>query len=225
MVVGRKVTPGCAPVPLRLITCVAGVALSVRVMVALRLPVAVGVNVAATLQLALAANVPTVRQSVPLEGITCAKSPAFVPPRTTLEMVMEALPVLVKVTNCCAVVVPVFTLPKAREFPLRLATGCIAVPLRETVCGLLASGESEIERVAARLVPPEAPGLKITFTTHDPVVATKLNPLVQVLLPRAKSLALVPEIEGVPETVTADEVGLLSVTGCAALGVPTVCEP
>lgn len=98
----------------------------------------------------------------------------------------------------------------------------MVVPLRETVCGLPVSGESEMERLAARLVPPVAPGLKITFTTQDPVFATRVKPLVQELVPSEKSLAFVPLMEGVPETLTADEVGLLRVTGCAVLDVPTV---
>jgi hypothetical protein len=68
-VVGARLTAGTVPVPVRLMTCVAGVALSVIVMVAERLPFAVGVNVAATLQLAVAARVPTVRQSVPVAGV------------------------------------------------------------------------------------------------------------------------------------------------------------
>ncbi len=123
MVVGTKLTPGVVPVPVSVMTCVAGVALSVIVMVALRVPVAVGVKVAATLQLALTASEPTVRQSVPLVGVTCAKSPAFVPARSTLEMVSDAFPVLVKVTICCPLVTPVSKLPKVMVEPLKPATG------------------------------------------------------------------------------------------------------
>lgn len=98
--VGARATAGTVPVPVSVMTCVAGVALSVIVMVAVRLPFAVGVNVAATLQLALAARLPTVRQSVPLEGVTCAKSPTFAPPGSTLEMFSVPLPVFVRVTIC-----------------------------------------------------------------------------------------------------------------------------
>jgi hypothetical protein len=100
MEVGKNETPGCVPFPERVMTCVAGLELSVTVIVAVRLPVAVGVNVAATLQLALAARVPTVRQSRPLKGVASAKSPLFVPPKRTVEMLSEAFPVFVKVTDC-----------------------------------------------------------------------------------------------------------------------------
>lgn len=187
-------------------------------MVAVRLPVATGVNVAATLQLALAARVPAVRQSVPLEGVPSAKSPEFVPPRTTVEMVSPAFPVLVRVTTCCPLVTPKFMFPNCIVVAPKLATGCIAVPLRTRMCGLPASfGVSEIEREAVRPVPPAEPGLKITFTTQDPVVAGKFVPLVQVFVPRMKSLAFVPLIAGVPETETAAEVGLLSVVDCGEL--------
>ena len=218
--VGSKPTPGCVPFPVKLMICVVGVALSVIVMVAVRLPVAVGVNVAATLQLALATRVLTVRQSVPLDGVASAKSPAFVPPRRMLEILSVAFPVFVKVTTCCPLVWPVSKLPNAIVVALKPAAGCIAVPFKVTVCGLFGS-ESEIVRVAVRLVPPVEPGLKITFTTQVPVVAGKLKPLVHELAPREKSPAFVPVIAGVPETVTAADVGLLSVTACGALEVPT----
>jgi hypothetical protein len=103
------------------------------------------------------------------------------------------------------------------------AAGCVAVPLSETVS--VPFEELVMDSVAARLVPPVAPGLKVTFTTQEPFVAGKLAPLVQVLLLSEKSPAFVPEIDGKLETVTAEEVGLLSVTGCAALEVPTAWAP
>jgi hypothetical protein len=92
-------------------------------MVAVRLPVAVGVKVAATLQLEPAARLVTVWQSVPLEGVALAKSAAFVPPRTMPEMASVALPVFVKVTTCCPLVWPVSKLPNAIVVPLKPATG------------------------------------------------------------------------------------------------------
>jgi len=81
------------------------------------------VNVAATLQLALAAKLPTVWQSVPLDGVTFAKSPEFVPPRTTLVIFSVALPVFVNVTVCCAVATPKLELPNGIVVALKLATG------------------------------------------------------------------------------------------------------
>jgi hypothetical protein len=223
IVVGARLTAGTVPVPVSVMTCVVGVALSVIVMVAERLPVAVGVNVAATLQLALAARLPTVRQSVPLEGVACAKSPGFVPPRSALEIFSVPLPVLVSVTNCCPLVTPVSRLPKAIVELFKLATGCVAVPLRATVS--VPFEELVMESVADRLAPPVTTGLKITFTTQEPVVAGKLAFSVQLFVPSEKSPALVPLIDGAPVTVTAAPVGLLSVTGCAALEVLTAVAP
>jgi hypothetical protein len=94
------------------------------------------------------------------------------------------------------------------------------VPFKVTVS--VPFEEFEIDRVAVRPVPPVAPGLKITFVTQEPVEAGKLLPLVHAFVPREKSLAFVPEMDGVLVTVTAAEVGLLSVTACGELDVPTV---
>lgn len=207
------------PVPLKLIVCVVGDALSVIVIVALRPLIAVGVNVAATTQLAVGASVPTVRQSVPLPGVARAKSPTFVPPRITLVILRVAVPAFVSVTVCCPLVKPRFTLPNVIELDVRLATGCVPVPFSAMVWGLLASTESVIVRVALRL--PAPVGWKIILTVQMPVVAGIIAPFVQVLVPSVKSLALVPVIAGVPETVTEEAVRLLSVTVWGALGVPT----
>jgi len=212
------------PDPLKVMTCVVGVALSVIVMVALRALAAVGVNVAATTQLADAARSVVFVHCVPLDGTTIAKSPGFVPPRAMLLRLRFAFPVFVSVTVICEVATPTLEFPNAIVFPLKLATGCIAVPLRVTRCGLVASGESEIESVAVRPVPPAAPGLKITLTTQFPVVAGTFAPVVQELVPRVKSPGLVPLIEGVLEIVTAVAVGLLRVTAWGELDEPTACE-
>ena len=93
--------------PVKVIVCVAGVALSVMIILAVRLPVAVGVNIAATTQLALAAKEVTERQSVPLAGVANAKSPGLpVVPNAKLIPVNGAFPVLVSVTVCCALIWP-----------------------------------------------------------------------------------------------------------------------
>lgn len=72
---------------------------------ALLAPSADGVNVAAITHVPPAAIVPTVRQSVPLAGVTRAKSPEFVPPSVTLVMDSGPVPELVKVDVDCALVV------------------------------------------------------------------------------------------------------------------------
>ena len=100
-----RVCVGTKPVPLSPITCGLPVALSVNEMDAERAPAAVGENVALTEQAEPAAKLPAPTGQL---SAVMAKSPGFVPPNTTLEKVTELLPVLVMVTLCAALVVPVF---------------------------------------------------------------------------------------------------------------------
>ncbi len=44
-----------------------------------------------------------------------------------VDMLSEAVPVFLRVTDCAALVVPMVTLPKLREVGLRLATGVFEV--------------------------------------------------------------------------------------------------
>lgn len=194
--------------------------MSVMVIVALRLLAAVGSNVAAITQLAEAARLVVLVHCVPLEGTTMLKSPGLLPPSTMLVMFSAALPVFVTVTVCCPVVTPTSELPNDMVVEFKLATGSTAVPLRET--GNDAAGEvSEIVSVAVRLVPPETPGVKVTPIVQEELAATVLP--VQLLFTSAKSPGFAPVMAGaVPETVTEEPVGLLSVTVCDALVVPTV---
>jgi hypothetical protein len=74
--------------------------LSLTDKLALRLPVALGVNVTGIVQLAPAAS--DVGQL-----LVWAKSPAFVPPIAMLATLSEAVPELVSVTVWAALVVPV----------------------------------------------------------------------------------------------------------------------
>ncbi len=90
-----------APVPLRATVWGLPGALSAIEMLAVRLPVAVGVKVALMLQLALTASVLGLSGHVLLE----LKSPALVPLRVMLLMVSGAVPVLVRVTDCVPLVV------------------------------------------------------------------------------------------------------------------------
>ncbi len=76
-------------------------ALSAIEMLAVRLPMAVGVKVALRLQLALTANVLGLSGQLLVE----LKSPGLAPPRLTLLMVSGAVPVLVRVTDCEPLVV------------------------------------------------------------------------------------------------------------------------
>ena len=69
-----RLAAGAVPVPLTDNVCGLPTALSDTDTVALREPVAEGVNVTAMLQVPPAATVLTVRQSVPLAGVANAKS-------------------------------------------------------------------------------------------------------------------------------------------------------
>lgn len=82
---------GPLPVPVRLMLCGLLLALSVRVMVAERVPVTAGVKVTPTEQL------PPTATGVP-QVLVCAKSPGLVPPSTNALMLSVTLPVLLTVT-------------------------------------------------------------------------------------------------------------------------------
>ena len=99
--VGARVTAGAlplAPVPVRGTVCGLPVALSVMLMLAVRVPVADGVNVMPIVHFALTAmGEAQLSDSV--------KSAAFVPVMKIEVSVSATLPVLVSVTVCCALVV------------------------------------------------------------------------------------------------------------------------
>jgi hypothetical protein len=88
------------PVPLRLTVCGLFAALSLIESVAVRLPVAEGVNVTLTVQVLLSVTVAPVQVSALL-----AKSLGFAPPIVTVEIVRLAVPVLVTVSAWAALVV------------------------------------------------------------------------------------------------------------------------
>ena len=91
---GVSVTAGAVPVPDRLAVCGLPVALSLTARLALRLPAAVGVNVALMVQLALAASV----EGLIGQLFVWPKSPGFVPPMAMLLMVNGEVPVFESVT-------------------------------------------------------------------------------------------------------------------------------
>jgi hypothetical protein len=95
-----KLTVVPVPVPLKLTVCGLFAALSLIESVAVRLPVAEGVNVTLTVQVLLGMTVAPVQVSALL-----AKSLAFVPPSVTVEIVRLAVPVLVTVSAWAALVV------------------------------------------------------------------------------------------------------------------------
>src|SRR5690242_7760752 len=95
---------GFVPVPVPVICTFCGLfeALSVRMNVAERVPVAVGEKVIETVQLEPGASV---RPEHP--SFTCVKSRGFAPRVAALLMKRPVLPVLVTVIDCGALVVPI----------------------------------------------------------------------------------------------------------------------
>jgi hypothetical protein len=97
--------------------------------VAAKLDADAGVNVTETVQ-----DVSTAR--VVPQVVVCAKSVGFVPVIVTPVMLMEALPVLVSVTICAALMVPDVA-EKVSVAGVNVATGAGAatpVPVKDEVC-------------------------------------------------------------------------------------------
>ena len=102
--VGLSVTAGAGvtPVPVSGRLCGLSAASSAILTLALRAPFAEGVKVTLRMQFAPAASVFGLMGQV----FVWAKSPALVPLTETLVMVSAAVPLLVSVTVCAALVVP-----------------------------------------------------------------------------------------------------------------------
>jgi len=113
------------PLPPRFTTCGLLAALSVMVNDPVLLPATVGVKVTLMVQLAPAARLEP-------QVLSCAKLPVA----TILEMVSAAVPVLVNVTACAALVVPKGWLEKVRLVTDKLTTGAgRPLPASRTTCG------------------------------------------------------------------------------------------
>ncbi len=157
--------------------------MSVIATAAVLVPFDVGVNVTLMLQLPLTPRV----EGLSGQLLVWAKSPLLVPVIATPLMVKGAVPELVSVTVCGALVVPTDTLPKFRLVVDRLTRGAVPVPVRLTVWGLPLA-LSLIDRVALRV--PAAVGVKVTLMAQFAPAAT-LDPQVFVC---EKSPGLVPPI-------------------------------
>ncbi len=108
------------PVPIRLIVCGLPLASSVMLTLATRLPLAVGVKVTTILQLAAARTVPLVGQVVEAVKV---KSLLLAPVMARAVIFKVALPVLVSITVCAALVVLTSWLLKVRLGADRLTMG------------------------------------------------------------------------------------------------------
>ena len=102
------------PTPLRATVCVAGLASSVKVKLAVRVPIAVGVKVTLTVQLAPAATV------LPQVFALIAKSPLMMP---ILLMLSVAVPAFVSFTTFARLVVPSTLVANVSFATERVTTG------------------------------------------------------------------------------------------------------
>jgi hypothetical protein len=146
------------PVPARFTACGLLPALSLKESVAVRLPIAAGVKVTLMAQVLPGATRAPVQVSTLLP-----KSPAFAPVSPTLVMVRLAVPLLVTVSVCAALVAATTRLPKSRLAAEGVKAAAMPVPVRFTVWGLpaaLSVNTTEAVRV------PVALGVKVTLNVH-----------------------------------------------------------
>src|SRR2546426_1015941 len=120
---GAKVTAGAMPVPASDTDCGLPAASSATLRLALLAPVDAGWNFSPTLQLAPAARVVWVRQSVPIVGTARTRPLALVPVNAMLENVSGPVPALLNCTFDTALALPTATLPKARLAGLNMPVG------------------------------------------------------------------------------------------------------
>src|SRR5208337_2146481 len=147
---GVIVATPARPVPVRVAECGLPVALSVTVTLAVRVPDPSGENVTAMLQLNPGASGLT-------QLFVWAKSPGSAPVMVTGEKVRFAVPLLVRVMFCGALVVPSDWDAKVRLAGKRLTSGTallMPIPERVMVRGLPGS-VSVIVRVAVRVPVPD----------------------------------------------------------------------
>jgi hypothetical protein len=184
---------------------------SVNVRVAVRGPLAEGVNVTLTAQLALPARL------VPQVLAEIAKSAAFVPDTEMLLIFITDPAPFVSVTDCAGAVEPMAVAAKVRPPGVTLAVVALPVPERATVCGLFPA-ESVKDSVAVR--GPVAEGVNLMLTLQFAAPA-RLVP--QVFAEIAKSAALAPAT-AMPPMLIAAVPPFVKATDCAALAVPTVID-
>ena len=126
-------------------------ALSVKISVADRAPVAPGVKVTEAVQL------PDAARLFPQVWVEMAKSPAFVPEIAMLLIEIDDVRPLVNVDDIAALVDPTVTLPNAIDVGLTETVPLVKVPspVSGTVCGLpLAESCATNRTVRIRKCPP-----------------------------------------------------------------------
>jgi hypothetical protein len=137
------------PLPESETVCGLFVAESVKLSVAVRAPVAVG------LKMIDAAQFDEVARLVPHVLLAMEKSPAFVPVIATLLMATAAVVVLLKVADCDALLEPTTVLGNVRLAGFTLTAGLTPRPVSVMVCGL---SVAESVNVSVALRAPAAVG-------------------------------------------------------------------
>src|SRR3989454_3839805 len=157
-----NVTAGAMPVPVRVIVCGLPGASSTMFSMALRIPVASGVKLTLIVQLAPGATEPApLGQVLPAAK---AKSAACAPVMVMLVRFSGAPPLLVSVTFCAALVVPMRCSPNALLVAECLADGSVTpVPVSDSDCGLPAASSGMVT-VAGRAL--AAVGVKVRLRTQ-----------------------------------------------------------
>ena len=167
------------PVPVNLTICGLPPPLSAMESVALRLPIAVGLNFSVIEQLlAAATDEPQLLVSL--------KSPGLVPPKVMLVTLRAVVPTLVRVTVCAALVTPTLVPGKGTVAADNLTW--VPTPVRWMVCGL-PPPLSAMETVAVRI--PMALGLKVRVIVQVFPAATEVP---QLLLSRKSALFVPPTV-------------------------------
>ena len=210
---GVGVACGNTPVPVTPAVCGLPEALSATVIVALLPPSAVGVNVTAIVQLPAAANVPTVRQSVPLAGATSAKSPGFVPINVTLVIVSVPVPEFVSTVVIGPLATPCRWFPNATGDGLKFTVDVTPVPVRFTTCVV---GLASSVNVTVAASAPNPVGVNVTFTTQL-LPAFTVPPFVHVVVP--------PTIANAPGFVPPSATVVMCSTSVPPLASVIVCGP
>lgn len=173
---------------------------------AVRVPVAVGLNVTLIMQVPLGA--------IEVQLLVSLKSVAFVPAMLTFETTtVPAALTLVRVIVCGVLLVP--TVWAAKVKLVGESETAVPVPLRVTLCGLLLALSVRVTAALRMLI---VVGLKVTLMVQ---LALAANDVPQLLVSK-KSFGFVPVI-AMLVNVTAMVEGFVTEIVCAALVVPTTC--
>src|SRR5947209_6297474 len=148
------------------------------VTVAVRAPVAAGVNVTVKAQLADAATGPPARGHGATPEPATAKSPGFEPARAMLVMLRVAVPLLVRVAVGRGLVVLRRWTPKARLVGAKGTAGTITGPASDTSCGLLGAS-SVMVTVAVRALAAVGVNVHSSPPRRSPDLARALGPTLE----------------------------------------------